>query len=249
MKKLLVLAAFLAVSASQAISDIPGKTGSEFLFARVQFNMDARWIFDSPQEAPWHHDYPFSEDLFLTMVSEVTGIRTTRQSFEVVQLDDPEIMKYPWVYISEPGFMQLTPKEIVNFREYLNRGGFAVCDDFRGYDLNIFQREMKKVFPDRAMVRLDVSHPIFHSFYDLNSLEMEPPYGKVGSVFIDSRFLGEGPQFWGMSDDRGRLVIIANRNNDLGEFMEDVDHGNKPLKEAAMAVRLMINYLVYAMTH
>ena len=244
-----MLAAFLAACASQASSDVPQKTGSEFVFARVEFNTDRRWIFESPREIPWHHDYPFSEDLFLTMLSEKTGIRTSRQSFEIVQLDDPEMLKYPWIYISEPGFLQLTPKEITNFREYLNRGGFVVCDDFRGYDLNILQREMKKVFPDRNFFRLDASHPVFHSFYDVDSLEMEPPYGKEFGVFTDPRFQGEGPQFWGMNDDKGRLIIIANRNNDLGEFMEDVDHGNKPLKEAAMAVRLMINYLVYAMTH
>jgi hypothetical protein len=124
----------------------------------------------------------------------------------------------------------------------VNRGGFIVCDDFRGRDLDILRFEMKKVFPDREFVRLDVSHPVFHSFYDIKSLEMAPPY-------FDNRFLGEGPQFWGMSDGKGRLIVIANRNNDLGEFMEDVDRGEKPFKEAALAVRLMINYLVYAMTH
>src|SRR5499433_2022452 len=107
MKKLLAMAAFLVVSASQAISDVTEKTGSEFVFARVQFNMDARWIFET-REAPWHHDYPFSEDLFLTMVREVTGIHTARAAYKIVSLDKPEIFSYPWVYISEPGFMKLT---------------------------------------------------------------------------------------------------------------------------------------------
>ncbi len=241
MKKLLGLAAFLAVCASQAISDVPQKTGSEFVFARVQFNMDRRWIFDY-REAPWHHDYPFSEDLFLTMVNEVTGMHTTRQAYQIVHLDSPEIFKYPWVYISEPGYLSLTPKEITNFREYLNRGGFVVCDDFRGRDLDVLRFEMQKVLPGQPMFKLDVSHPIFHSFYDIASLVMEPPY-------YDDRFLGGKPEFWGMNDDKGRLVMLANHNNDLGEFMEDVDHGDRPLKWAALSVRLMVNYLVYAVTH
>jgi len=240
MKKLLVLAAFLVVSASQAISDVPGKTDSEFVFARVQFNMDGRWIFDY-REAPWHHDYPFSEDLFLTMVSELTGIHTTRESFEIVQLDSPEMFKYPWVYVSEPGYLNLTPKEIVNFREYLNRGGFVVCDDFRGRDLDILRAAMRQVLPGQEMFKLDLSHPVFHTFYDIKTLEMIPPY-------YDDRFLGGGPEFWGMNDEKGRLIMVANRNNDLGEYMENVDRGDKPLKEAALSVRFMINYLVYAMT-
>src|SRR5215467_4916839 len=106
MKKLLVLAVFLVVPAL-AISDVPAKTGSEFVFARVQFNMDRGWIFHT-REAPWHHDYPFSEDLYLSLVQELTGINTNRLSYQVVQLDSPEIFKYPWVYISEPGFADLT---------------------------------------------------------------------------------------------------------------------------------------------
>src|SRR5262245_35581510 len=224
MKKFVVLAAFLLAFASLAVSDVPDKTDSEFVFARVQFNMDGRWIFEY-REAPWHHDYPFSEDLFLTVIRELTGIHTMRESFQIVRLDSPEIFKYPWVYISEPGYFELTDKEVANFREYLNRGSFAICDDFRGHDLDILRLEMKKVFPERDMVRLDISHPVFRSFYEISTLEMEPPYGKVGGIITDPRFLGEGPQFWGLSDEKGRLMMVANRNNDLGEFMEGVDRG------------------------
>jgi len=241
MKKLLVLAAILVVFASQAISDVPLKTGSEFIFARVQFNMDGRWVFETP-EAPWHHDYPYSEDLFLSMVSELTGIRTSRQSYQIVNLDSPEIFNYPWIYVSEPGYFSMTAKEIENFREYLKRGGFVMCDDFRGRDLEVLRFEMRKVLPGQEMFRLDRSHPIFNSFYNISSLEMDPPY-------YDQRFLGGRPEFWGLNDETGRLVMIANQNNDLGEFMEWMDRGEKPLKWSSMAVRLTINYLVYAMTH
>lgn len=241
MKKLLMLTVALALSASLAVSDGPEKTGAEFVFARAQFNMDRGWIFET-REPPWRHDYPFSEDLLLTMISELTGIHTTRASFEIVQLDSPEIFKYPWVYISEPGFFSLTSKEIANFREYLNRGGFVVADDFRGRDLDVLRSQMRQVLPRQEMFRLDVTHPLFHSFYNIQSLEMEPPY-------YDQRFLGGNPEFWGINNDDGRLVMIANQNNDLGEFMEDLDHGRNPVKWSATAVRLAINYLVYAMTH
>src|SRR5262249_41589265 len=152
------------------------------------------------------------------------------------------IFKYPWIYISEPGFFSITDKEIANFREYLNRGGFAICDDFRGRDLQTLRSVMHRVFPGHEMFKLDVSHPVFHSFYDIPSLVMDPPY-------YDERFLGGRPEFWGMNDDQGRLVMVANQNNDLGEFLEDMDHGEKPLKHSALAVRLMVNYLVYATTH
>jgi hypothetical protein len=241
MRKLLVLVMLLVVSASLGISDVSEKTGSEFFFARVQFSMDGSWVFETP-EAPWHHDYPFSEDLMLSMVSELTGIRTTQESFKIVQLNSPEIFNYPWLYFSEPGFFSLSSKEIENFRNYLSRGGFVICDDFRGRDLEVLRSHMRKVLPGQEMFRLDASHPVFHSFYEISSLEMDPPY-------YDARFLGGKPEFWGLNDEKGRLVMVANQNNDLGEFMEGLDHGEKALKWSSLAVRLTINYLVYAMTH
>jgi hypothetical protein len=203
--------------------------------------MDPTWFLET-REAPWHHDYPFSEDLYLTMVKEVTGINTTRESFEIVQLDGKEIFRYPMLYFSEPGFMQMTPKETSNLREYLERGGFLVFDDFRGRDLLNLRTQLKKVFPNREMIKLDITHPIFHSFYDIDTLVMEPPY-------YDARFLGGKPEFWGMTDDSGRLIMIANQNNDLGEFWQWVDEGQLDFKRAALSVRLGINYLAYAMTH
>jgi hypothetical protein len=241
MKKLVALIAFLGVFASQGISDTPSKDRSEFIFARVQFNMDPGWILET-REAPWHHDYPYSEDLFLTMVKEVTGIYTSNESYEVVQLDSEDIFKYPFLYVSEPGFMRLTPKETTNLQKYLSRGGFMMFDDFRGADLTNLRRQMKKVFPERDMFKLDISHPIFHSFYDIDSLVMDPPY------WDPVRFTG-GPEFWGMSDDKGRLIMIGNQNNDFGEFWEWVDKAEKEFQPAAKSVRLGINYLIYAMTH
>jgi len=241
MKKFLALAIVLLISASLAVSDAPDKTGSEFVFARVQFNMRGLWFLETP-EAPWHHDYPFSEDLYLRMLQEFTNVHTNPESYKIVELDSPDLFKYPWIYVSEPGFFNMTPKEIANFREYIDRGGFVICDDFRGRDLEVLRREMRKVIPGREMSRLDISHPIFSSFYDIKSIEMEPPY-------YDGRFLGGKPEFWGLSDADGRLVMIANQNNDLGEFLEGMDHGERPLKYSALAVRLVVNYLVYAMTH
>ena len=90
------------------------------------------------------------------------------------------------------------------------------------------------------MVKLDVSEPIFHSFYDIDSLHMDPPYRNYNS--------GD-PSFWGMKDESGRLILVATADNDMGEFFEWVDKGEMPFKPAALATRIVVNYLVYAMTH
>ncbi len=83
----------------------------------------------------------------MKILSEVTGIETTSDSFIIVQLNDPAIMDYPLLYFSEPGTWNITPEEAANFREYLQRGGFAIFDDFDGArDWANFQRAMKMVF-------------------------------------------------------------------------------------------------------
>ena len=138
--------------------------------------------------------------------------------------------------------MELTDDERTNLREWFERGGFAVFDDFRGSDLTNLRYQMQEVFPERQMVRLDASEEIFHSFYDIDSIEMDPPY-------YDERFGGGSVEFWGMKDESGRLMFIADQNNDLGEFFEWVDKGEMPFQPAAKATRLAVNYLVYAMTH
>jgi hypothetical protein len=239
MRKLAVAFVFLLVFFSLGISDVPELSGSEFIFARVKFNMDMRSMFDY-REAPWHHDYPESEDLYLTMLKEVTSVRTTPESYIIVELDSPDIFKYPFLYFSEPGYMQLTPKETENLREYFMRGGFVMFDDFRGRDFLNLQYQLKKVFPDREMIRLNVTDTIFKSFYEIDSLEMIPPYFNPNSGI---------PEFWGMKDDKDRLILVANRDNDFGEFWEWVNKGEMPFQPAAQSVRFGINYLIYAMMH
>lgn len=243
-KRFLAVLAFIAVFVSLAISDVP-VPASEFTFARVEFTMSLSANFQ--REAPWHHDFPFSEDLYLSMVQEVTRVNTSPKSFKIVRFDDPEVFQFPFLYVSEPGFMALTEKEVAGLRNYINRGGFVMYDDFRGRDLINLQRQMKRVFPERDMVRLDVSHEIFHAFYDIETLDMQLPYGGDGA---DPRFAGATrAEFWAMKDDEDRVVMIANQNNDFGEFWEWVDRGEMPFQPAAQSVRFGINYLIYAMTH
>src|SRR6185369_11552467 len=103
-------------------------------------------------------------------------------------------------------------KDTKNFRDYLERGGFVLVDDFRGpAHLNHLVNEMKKVFPNREIVPLNISHPVFNSFYNLETLDVRPPYGR-------------GPvQFFGLEDDHGRLVMIINYNHDLSEVWQWLD--------------------------
>jgi hypothetical protein len=245
-KRFVILLALLVVMAGPARSDW-AQEEPEFVFARLQCtNRDSWYIWPSyfPDNPPWHHDYPFSDELLVGLLHEMTGVRVSPKAYKIVRLDSDEIFKYPFLYLSEPGFMVLNDKEIANLGEYIRRGGFIMADDFRtaAYlhgpeELEILKYYLKLAVPERELVRLDITHPVFHSFFDVDTLNMKAPY------------FDYVPEFWGMSDEHGRLQIIANYNNDIGDFWKYLDQGDKPLQDSSRSIRMGIDYIIYAMTH
>lgn len=212
---------------------------AEFTFARVEFNTTGFGGINDQGQEPWEHDYPKSENFFLSMVAQVTGVHTSPDAHKIVQLDSEEIFRYPFLYVSEPGYWEITPAETENLREYFNRGGFAMFDDFRQRHILNLEDQLLQVFPDRKLQRLDLKEDIFKAFYDIETLEMPPPYETFSAA----------PTFWGMKDEKGRLILIANNDNDFGEFWEDIDNGAQVLKPAVQSFQFGVSYLIYAMTH
>ena len=246
LKRLWVLPLLLAIIAIPALSDW-FEPNPEFVFARLACSNSVSWQYWPsyfPDNPPWHHDYPASDEFIVGLLHELTGIRVTPNSYKIVELSSDEVFTYPFLYLSEPGFLALNEKEIKNLGEYIRRGGFIMADDFRtgAYlrrpeELEVLKSYLKRAVPEREFVRLDLSHPVFHSYFDIPTLTMSAPYGDFA------------PQFWGMSDEHGTLQVIANYNNDVGDFWKYLDHGDRPLKDSTSAIRLGINYIVYAMSH
>ncbi len=217
--------------------------GAEFIFARVQYNTirEARGYRNFRGLEGWAHDYPEAEEHILQLADEATGINLNKMSYVIVRLDSDEIFQYPFLYFSEVGEMYLTPREVANLREYLNRGGFAMIDDFDSkQSLAWFADQMHQVFPDRNFVELQVDHPIFHTFYDMETLDTEPPTPQYGGGY---------PKYYGYFDDHGRLYMIINHDNDIGDFWEWIDQPMYPLAASTEGVRFGIDYFVYSLTH
>jgi uncharacterized protein DUF4159 len=219
--------------------------GTEFVFARVRYTTTARKMGYnvSHRLEGWAHDYPVAEEHILQVADEATGINLNRSSYVIVELESDDIFRYPLLYFSEVGEMNLTEHEIANLREYFDRGGFAIVDDFDNQELlDWFQSQMQKVFPGRTFVRLAVSDPLFHTFYDIPTLNVEPPYK-------GRRRPGEVPTFYGYYNDQGRLIMIINHNNDIGDFWEWIDQPRYPLQPSTEGLRFGINYFIYALSH
>jgi hypothetical protein len=71
--------------------------------------------------------------------------------------------------------MQLSQEEADILREYLQRGGFFVVDDFHGtYEWANFEEQIRKVFPTCKIEEIPLSHPVFHCFFDVEALTQVP---------------------------------------------------------------------------
>lgn len=216
---------------------------TEFIFARIRFNgrysrMSMGGFMFGGLEG-WAHDYPDAEEHILQVASEATNINLRKESYVIVNLDNPEVFKYPFIYFSEVGEMNLTEAESAILREYFTRGGFAMVDDFDGQgQLDWFLTNMKRVFPGRDFVEMTIDHPLFHTFYELPTLNVIPPYEAAAP-----------PKFYGYFDERGRLCMIINLNHDLGDFWEWIDQPVYPLPPSTEALRFGINYFLFSLTH
>src|SRR5574339_626647 len=84
------------VFSGAASSDSPDEK-TEFTYARIRYHMtrDALYV----RELPWHHDYPFGDEIFPSFVKEVTGIQTTAESYQIVDIDSPDLFKFPFAYM------------------------------------------------------------------------------------------------------------------------------------------------------
>ena len=57
--------------------------------------------------------------------------RRTSRTRNVLSLDDPDIFKYPVIYLIEPSWWDMTETDAIGLRQYLDKGGFVIVDDFK----------------------------------------------------------------------------------------------------------------------
>src|SRR5215813_7647102 len=151
----------------------------KFKFARVKLEPMYPGAFLGDRGEEWSHDYPEAGLHFSKILSELSKLQVVLDEDEYIfAFDDPNLMKYPFAYICEVGYMQLTDSEIQGMREYLLRGGFLLVDDFRGQrEMQNFEYYFKRAFPEPEykIKPLDVTHPIFNCFFTIKSLDVRAP--------------------------------------------------------------------------
>jgi hypothetical protein len=199
----------------------------------------------------WATDYPASDCKFMWGVERLSKVRVYDKTPHSVMIMDPEIFKYPYLYVVEPGGMRLSEEEVELLREYMLRGGFIHIDDFWGLRaLDNVERELARIFPDFEMKPLDMKHEVFSVFFDVDKIVQIPNVdnGCDGGQTWESRDDTE-PRVFGVSDDKGRLMTVITYNSDLGDAWEWMDLPCYPEPYSSQAYRMGLNFILYSMSH
>jgi hypothetical protein len=188
----------------------------------------------------WNHDFPRAEQNLMLLLKDLTAIDVNREGSLILTLDDPQLFRYPIVYMWEPGYWSLSDDEALRFRDYLRKGGFVIFDDFEYDHLNHLEAQMRRILPDARFVRLDESHRVFDSFFRMKTIYFPHPIERIL------------PTYYGIYEDNDpskRLLAIANHNNDVAEYWEFAGQGFFPVDPSEEAYKLGINYMIYGLTH
>lgn len=222
----------------------------EFYFTRGMYRDDFS-IGDEPGGS-WSIDYPKADRHFLYALDRLSVLDSSPDE-NAVKLNDAKLRQLPFIYALEVGSMQLNAAEAEALRDYLLTGGFLFIDDFWGsWAWNNLVEQMRLVFPDREIVELPLSHPIFHVMYDIEEIKQIPnlrngiAYDRTGITHEDD---GKEPKVSGIFDDNKNLMVVINWNSDLGDAWEWADHPEYPSHFSTYAMMLGINIVIYAMTH
>jgi hypothetical protein len=230
---------------------------SEWAFARLMFppgpNDGYRGRFDGDWRqglSLWTQDYPRADRHFSEAVRRLTRVHVRSVEQPVNLEDGDEVYNWPWLYAVQVGEWGLTESQGKVMRDYLLRGGFFMADDFHGnYEYQMFEKRIRFVFPDRPIVDIPDNDPIFHTVFDLDDRFQVPGAEHLGAGAKNPGDGGVGAHWRGIYDDKGRIMVAISYNSDLGDAWEWADSPRYPERFSGLAIRIGVNYIVYAMTH
>jgi len=137
--------------------------GSKFTFARIKY-----------RSGDWDTDQRMPSNLLNSLV-EYTTIPINNEE-KVVELSGNELFLYPFSYLSGHKLVQFDQQEKLNFKKYVENGGFVFVDDCNhdidGLFARSFEAQMSSIFGQAALKKIPNDHVIYQSFF---KFEKGPP--------------------------------------------------------------------------
>jgi hypothetical protein len=231
-----------------------------FTFVRVEYDSGGGYGYGRRGGwGQWATDWPDSDLNFSYRLQQLTSLKVNPEPI-TLRLTDEALFDHPFLYMIEPGRLYFSEEEVVALRRYLLNGGFLMVDDFWGdYEWQNFYDQIKRVFPDREPVELDIDHEIFRCVYRLTEKPQVPSIhswdGSENGVTWESPYQHGGDtrtvHYKALFDDKGRMMAIICHNTDLGDGWEreGEDPGYFRTFSEKKSYPMGINIVTYAMTH
>ena len=193
-----------------------------YKFAVLKYNGGGDW-YANPTSLPNLVSF-CNESLKMNIDSEV----------DEIAVGSSELFNYPLVHMTGHGNVVFSEEDTQNLRNYLLAGGFLHIDDNYGMD-EFVRNEIKKVFPNKELVELPFSHPIYNQSYKF-------PNGLPKIHEHDDK----APQGFGVIVD-GRVAIFYSYETDLGDGWEDQDVHNDSKENRTKALQMGTNIVQLAL--
>ncbi len=228
-----------------------------FTFARLKYRSSR----SERSSYAWFTDYRDADLNLSFRLQQLTAIKVNPDPV-VLEINDPKLGDYPWIFMSGAGNITLDEKEAATLRRYFLNGGFMMVDDFWGQaEWDGVALALKQVFPEFEPQDIPRSHPIFHAVYNIDdNLSLQTPNimaarrsQETGITWEDNHEGGNTRDihFRGIFDGKGRLMVMLCHNTDNGDGWEEEttadwffhtfsENKNFPLG---------INIIFYALTH
>jgi hypothetical protein len=210
-----------------------------FYFTRGIYTGGRNWATDAPQADRW----------IASVMDRLTLIDISRWE-NYVALDDPNLGRFPFLYLLEVGGMRMRQSEVDGLRNYLLKGGFVMVDDFWGtYEWFNWEEEIRRVLPEYEIVDIPLTHPIFSTMYNVDEIVQVPVVSRGCSGGPTSQGDGIVPHVRGIFDENGELMVVMNWNTDLGDAWEWAEEACYPLYYSTYAYQVAANTFMYSLTH
>ena len=214
-----------------------------FTFVRLRWGSDFGFSRRGGFSSAWNHDYPRAEQHLSLILDELTALDIHTDGSLILTLDDPELFKYPIAFMWEPGFWNLTDREARVVSRLPAEGRLRRVRGLRRRRSSgaTSRRRCAACFRTRRFVRLDNTHRIFDSFFQIKDIDA-----------IVHPMSGIRPSYYGIFEDNDpskRLMVVANFDNDVPEYWEWSGQGLFPFDASNEAYKLGVNYVIYGLTH
>jgi hypothetical protein len=216
------------LSTTKVYYEATAASRDDFVFAQLIHEGD--W---DPDPSGVHNLLKFARD------NSTLGVKFKREN---VQLKDPKAATYPLLYMTGHREFHWSQEEVARLQRYLKAGGVLLADACCGrvaFDM-AFRSEIAKVFPGQKLQKVAPDHPIYHSQFDIRTVDYTPRTREDFGQF-------DTPELEGITVD-GRLAVVYSKF-DLGNGWEQFPHAYSYGLKDESALQIGTNAIVYAITH